>query len=445
MATMRELYRAKAEAYSHFKGLLEATADVQPTAEQSAEMDLAEEAMDVASANLKSHQEAESRRDKLQAAADELEQAKAVASPSVQVEKPVDIVDRRALADRLRGWAEEGKNRAEILEEMVGADNEQSRDVQRATSQWLMRGQIDPNLRSKAALQMDSDTLGGYLVMPERFVAQLIQTLDEKVDIRGLANVISLADAESLGAPSLDTDIADTNWTTELLIGTADSSMAFGKRRLTPHVLAKYILVSKDLLRTAAISVEAIVRERLAYKFGTVQEAAFMTGSGSAQPLGLFTASSNGISTGRDISTDNTTTAITADGLINAKYKLTSAYLAAGNLRWIFHRDAVKMIRKLKDGNGQYIWRPGLAGDSGDQILDVPVVMSEWAPNTFTTGLYVGLIGDLSHYWIADAMGVEIQRLVELGAATNQDYFIGRLKTDGMPIQENAFARVTLT
>jgi HK97 family phage major capsid protein len=208
--------------------------------------------------------------------------------------------------------------------------------------------------------------------------------------------------------------------------------------------LARYIKVSKDLLRSAALSVEAIVRQRLTYKFGTVQESAFMTGSGANSPLGIFTAANNGISTGRDVSTDNTITTFTADGLINAKYSLTTPWLTSPNLRWVMHRDAVKMARKLKDGDANYIWAPGLIQDRPDTLLGVPVLVSEYAPNTFTTGLYVGLIGDLSYYWIAENMSVEIQRLVELGALTNEDYFIGRCALDGMPIHENAFARVKL-
>ena len=56
----------------------------------------------------------------------------------------------------------------------------------------------------------------------------------------------------------------------------------------------------------------------------------------------------------------------------------------------------------------------------------------------------MGLIGDLSYYWIAENMQLDIQRLVELGALTNQDYFIGRLKLDGMPVLEKAFVRVKL-
>ncbi len=69
---------------------------------------------------------------------------------------------------------------------------------------------------------------------------------------------------------------------------------------------------------------------------------------------------------------------------------------------------------------------------------------SEYAPNTFTTGLYVGLLGDLSYYWIADALSMTVQRLEELYAATNQVGFIGRLETDGMPVLEEAFVRVKL-
>ena len=70
--------------------------------------------------------------------------------------------------------------------------------------------------------------------------------------------------------------------------------------------------------------------------------------------------------------------------------------------------------------------------------------MSEYAPNTFTSALYVGIIGDFSNYWIADAIDLEIQRLVELYAETNQTGIIGRASADGAPVLEEAFVRVAL-
>lgn len=167
-----------------------------------------------------------------------------------------------------------------------------------------------------------------------------------------------------------------------------------------------------------------------------------MTGSGANQPLGVFTASADGISTGRDVSTDNTSTAFTADGLKNAKYTLKAGYWPRA--RWLFHRDAVKMLSKLKDSTNNYIWQNSVQMGQPDMLEGIPVFTSEYAPNTFTTGLYVGILGDFSYYHIVDALDFGIQRLVELYAASNQTGFIGRLESDGMPVLEEAFVRVKL-
>lgn len=292
------------------------------------------------------------------------------------------------------------------------------------------------------ALQADLDTAGGYLVAPEQFVARLIMALDDAVFVRNYATVIPVANAASLGAPSLDNDPADPEWTAEIQTGNDDSTMGFRKRALYPHPLARRIKVSKKLLRVAVLNVDAIVRQRLAYKFGIVEENAFLNGNGSNQPLGVFTASDDGISTSRDVSTSNTTTQIKADNLIECKYTLKQQYRR--NARWTFHRDALKMIRKLKDGDGNYLWRAGIASDRPDTVLDLPFDETEYAPNTFTSGLYVGLLGDWMYYWITDAMNMTIQVLTELYAETNQNGYIGQKETDGMPVLEEAFVRVKL-
>jgi len=292
------------------------------------------------------------------------------------------------------------------------------------------------------ALSAGSSVDGGYIVAPMQMVDSLIKFLDNDVLIRAKATKFRLARSLSLGAPSLDTDISDADWTSELLTGSEDSSMKFGRRELTPHPLAKRIKISNKLLVSSVMDVEAIVRARMGYKFGIVQENAFLNGSGNQQPLGVFTASALGISTGRDVSTGNTATEMTFDGLIEAKYSLKGQYQRTAE--WIFHRDGVKQIAKIKDGDGQYIWQPAKTAGDPDMLLGRPVSMSEYAPNTFTTGLYTGIFGDFSHYWIADAMDMQIQVLKELYAETNQTGYIGRLETDGMPVLEEAFARVKL-
>ncbi len=311
---------------------------------------------------------------------------------------------------------------------------------------WFRGGWQSLGPNEVRALQADSDTIGGYLRPDQEFVFRLIQAVDNMVFIRQWATVLPVTNADSLGIPSLETDASDPTWTSELLTGAADSAMAFGKRELRPHPLAKRILVSNKLLRQTAgpLDAEALVRERFAYKFAVTKEQAYLTGTGAGQPLGVFTASDDGIPTSRDVSTDNTTTSITADGLINVKYSLKPQYRMKATTRWMFHTDAIKQIAKLKDGDGQYIWKPGLVGTEPDRLLNIPYAESLYAPSTFTTGLYVGILGDWSMYWIAQALSFQIQRLVELKAETNQTEFIAREEEDGMPVLAEAFSRVKL-
>jgi len=296
-------------------------------------------------------------------------------------------------------------------------------------------------------LQVDLDTAGGFLVTPQQYAAELIAIVDDLVFIRQRATVMTLTNATTLGVPTRDVDIADSDWTSELTTGNEDTALGFGKRELQPHPLAKRIRVSNKLLRAGALDAESIVRDRLAYKFGITQEKAFLLGNGAGQPLGVMTPTTNGsgISTARDIVTGSATN-FTADGLINAKYFLKPQYWPTAT--WAFHRFAVQRIRQLKDTNGQYLWAPSGIGQASlaqgvpDTILELPFFVSEYMPSTFTTGLYVGVLGDFSFYWIVDALTMQLQRLVELYAVSNQTGYIARAEIDGAPVLEEPFVRL---
>jgi HK97 family phage major capsid protein len=299
-----------------------------------------------------------------------------------------------------------------------------------------------PRRGEKRALQADIDTSGGYTVAPLQFVAQLLKNIDDLVFIRARATKFLVPTASGMGVPTLENDPADADWTSELATGGEDSTMSFGTRELRPHPLAKRIKISNKLLRSSLLDMEGLVRQRLGYKFAITEEKGFLTGTGVQQPLGLFTASADGIPTTRDVSTGNTTTSMTFDGLTEAKYSLKAPYWKSA--AWMFHRDGVKQIAKLKDGNGQYIWQPSKVVGEPDTLLSFPVQADEYIPNTFTTGQYVGILGDYSYYWIVDALDFVLQRLSELYAETNQTGLIGRAELDGQPVLAEAFARVKL-
>ena len=287
------------------------------------------------------------------------------------------------------------------------------------------------------ALEAGSDPAGGFTVPSQQMLGGFLKNVDDLVFIRGLSSVETMTQSESLGVLTL-TDPADFNWTSELATGSADTTMSFGKRELRPHPLAKSIKVSRKLLRSSSRNPEDLVFQRFAYKRALTEEKAFMTGTGTMQPLGIFTASADGISTGRDVSTGNTSTAMTPDGLMEAKYTLKSAYW--GDAQWVFHRDGIKQIAKLKDGEGRYMFDVPT-----NTLLTHKVNVSENAPNTFTASLYVGILGAFKlGYQIVDALDITIQRLDELYAVTNQVGFIMRSETDAAPVLEEAFVRVKL-
>lgn len=317
-----------------------------------------------------------------------------------------------------------------------------------AFGKWMGHGPASLTADEQRSLSAVSGAAGGYLLAPQEMVAGLIKATDDATFIRGLATKYQVTGSDSLGAAALDNDPADFNWTSEIGAVTEDTTMSLGKRELRPQLLSKLLKVSNRLLRNSSMSAEDLVTSRLAYKVAITEEKAFLTGTGAGQPLGVFTASSDGVSTSRDVSTGNATNAITMDGLINAKYSLKAGYVR--NAAWLFHRDGVKSVAKLRSdsgagaGTGDYLWEPSKQRGEPDMLLGLPVYQSEYVPNTFTTGLYVGMVADFSYYWVVDNLQVQIQRLAELYAANNQTGFILRQETDAMPVLAEAFARVKL-
>lgn len=295
-----------------------------------------------------------------------------------------------------------------------------------------------------AGLRTTSDPMGGYLA-PTSLSNTVIQGVDDAVFMRQIANVLPpLTTSVSLGIVSYDTDLADTDWTAEVPASdiAEDDAMRFGKRELRPHLSTKLVKVSKKMLAVSSVPLESFIGGRFAYKFAKTEESAFMTGNGVQKPLGVFVASDDGIPTSRDVST-TAATSFTADDLIDWVYTLKPAYRA--NARIVTSPEFVTKVRKLKGGDGHYLWQPALSAGNPATICSIPVIESEFAPSTFTASQYVALIGDfMAGYTIVDGINFGVQRLNELLSLRNQVGFLGARETDGMPVLSEAFVRLQM-
>jgi HK97 family phage major capsid protein len=268
----------------------------------------------------------------------------------------------------------------------------------------------------------------------------LIQAKDNETFFRTIANVLQPTTAKSVGAPSLDADPSDPEWTSEIGTRSEDSTMAFGGRELTPHPLAKLLKLSNKLVRSVP-NIGTLVAERLGYKQATTEENAFLNGDGAGVPLGVFKASAAGISTGRDV-TASAATSFKFDDIIDLEHKVAEQYRES--CIFLVHDDFIKRARKLKDGNGQYLWQPSVQLGVPAKINGRDYKVSAYAPNTFTSGQYTAIFGDFKWYWIQDSLHMLISVLNELYAATRQTGYVIDSETDGMPVLEAAFARLKM-
>lgn len=358
-----------------------------------------------------------------------------------KIKRSIEIEDREK---RYSAPEDDGDNgdADDIDPENRGGGADPGEEKREAAFNTLLRNGINGLTSEQRDMLAGTDVEGGFLVTPQQFVKKLLKNVDDMVKVRGLATVHTLKKAASLGAVNLDEDVDDWDWTAEIKTGSEDDGLKFGNREMRPNPIAKRIKVSNTLIRLSDRGVQSLITGRMGYKLGGTMEQAYMTGDGHNKPLGLFVASDDGVPTTRDVSTDNTATVLAADNLIEVQGTLKEAY--QGKARWLFHRDAITKLRKLKSSDDQYLWEPGLKSGQSNMILGKPYVLSEWCPNTFTASKYVGMYADFSYYWILDCLTMAIQVLKELYAETNQIGYIGRYEGDGQPVLSEAFVRIQM-
>ncbi|WP_368388392.1 phage major capsid protein, partial [Schaalia turicensis] len=215
-----------------------------------------------------------------------------------------------------------------------------------------------------------------------------------------------------------------------------ESDEAFTQVNLSAFKLGTFLKISEELLNDAAFNVEQYLAVEFARRIGAAEEEAFLTGDGKGKPTGIFTASGGG----EKAVTAGKATDITADELIDLHYGLRAPYRK--NAVWLMNDSTVKTIRKLKDGNGQYLWQPALTAGTPDLVLGRPVHTSTFVPE-IKAGASTVAFGDLSYYWIADRQGRSFKRLNELFATTGQVGFLASQRLDGKLVLPEAVKLLT--
>lgn len=277
------------------------------------------------------------------------------------------------------------------------------------------------------ALQIGTDSEGGYLV-PDEFEKTLIEALEEENIFRQLAKVITTSSGDRKIPVVASKGTA--SWVDEEG-PIPESDDAFSQVSIGAYKLGTIIKVSEELLNDSVFNLESYIAKEFARRIGAKEEEAFFVGDGTGKPTGIFNTT-GGASLGV---TAASATAITVDEVMDLFYSLKSPYRKSAV--FIMNDATVKAMRKLKDGNGQYIWQPSITAGQPDTILNRPVKTSAYAPILGTAAKTIAF-GDFSYYWVADRQGRSFQRLNELYAATGQVGFRATQRVDGKLILSEA-------
>lgn len=345
----------------------------------------------------------------------------------VNLGKEIERLERQAAID-----AELSKPLADPLTEKPSTAADKTKTGRASdeyrTSFWnVMRNSKGLRPEVYDELKIGEDENGGYLA-PDEYQRTLVDALQEQNIFRQLAHVITTSSGERKIPVVASKGTAA--WIDESS-AYPESDDTFGMVSIGAFKLATTIKVSEELLNDSVFNVPAYIAREFARRIGAAEEEAFFTGNGTNKPTGILDAT-NGAQLGVTAAKED---ALTFDEVMDLFYSLRAPYRRKAV--FIMNDATVKALRKLKNGNGDYIWQPSVTANTPDTILNRPVYTSSYMP-TLAADARPILFGDLSYYWVADRQGRSFKRLNELFATTGQVGFLASERVDGKLILPEA-------
>lgn len=276
---------------------------------------------------------------------------------------------------------------------------------------YMRRGKDDGLIDLQAAVSLGSDPEGGFAV-PETTDTEIEQIERDNTPMRALCRVITASNENyeklvNLGGASsgwVDEQEARPESTTPQL---AALKPFFGEIYAFPFATQKS-------LDDVAFNVESWLAEEVGIEFGEQENDAFTRGNGVKKPKGILgytlSTSADGDRTFGQIQKvhSGTSGAFVADKILDLIYSLKRGYRR--NARWMISSPGLLAIRKLKDGQNNYLWQPSyvagepqmLAGYAIEENDDVPVPAAD---------ANAALFGDYRRaYTIVDIRGTRVLR-----------------------------------
>ena len=271
-------------------------------------------------------------------------------------------------------------------------------------------------------LEEGNDANGGYLV-PDEWDKRLIDVLTEENIMRTLGTRITTSGEHKINIAATK---PAASWIEEggaLTFGEA----TFDQKNLDAHKLHVAIKVTEELLYDNAFNLENYIITQFGKAIGNAEEDAFLNGTGTGQPTGLFHATKGG-----NYAVQLANTTIKTDDILNLIYALKRPYRK--NASFIMNDATLAELRKLKDNNQAYIWQPSYQAGEPDRLCGYEVHTSPYCP-TLAAGKPAIAFGDYSYYNIGTR---SLQLLRELFAGNGMIGYVMKERVDGLLVLPEA-------
>lgn len=281
-----------------------------------------------------------------------------------------------------------------------------------------MLAALRSNFRQVSDILSTEPASGGVLI-PDEWDRRLIEKMEEENIFRRLGTVIRTSGERKINVASGKPAASWIEENGELQF----SDPVFSQVILDAWKLSVAVKVSEELLADNAYDLKGFLLRSFGTAIAQKEEEAFINGDGNKKPLGILEADG-----GAEVGvTTASSTAITADEIIDLVYKLKRPYRAKA--AFLTADSTLAQIRKLKNDNG-YLWQPALTAGEPDRLLGYPVYTSQFMP-VMAAGEPVIAFGDFSFYNIGDRGNRTFAALNERYAEYGQVAFVSKERVDG--------------
>jgi HK97 family phage major capsid protein len=348
-----------------------------------------------------------------------IEQARTVIE-SAEADKRGLTVDDQATIERIEN---EISQRDAAIDTAKKMEEREARAVDAARNSFIPSNEVRGDaeiLRAIANGEMRSHVFGAEKrtlvpsdnTVPKSFYDEVFSVARQAGPMLNVAQVISTASGDQLTIPTLTAYSTATIKSAGSAI--ADSEPTFSSITLGAFKYSFLVPVANELLTDAGFDISALIAEQAGNAIGFGINTGLTVGTGTVEPTGIFTTGSSAVTGGTGVSG-----APTYENLVDLLYALDGQARLLPGVGWLMNKSGLAAVRKIKDGNGAFIWSAGnIAQGQPDQLLGYPVYENPAALTVAVNAFSIG-VGHLPSLKARVAGGIQVAQSADY--AFNED------------------------